>query len=249
MANCVSAKDDLIGARPQRFENEEHPFYPRPILLEQFTVRKIHQIFNSYKACAKCRDDHEFLQSMKGKIDPDFDVYAKAIRPTPQKEVDLTASSVSFFALLLYIGHPLMIIPFIDRNCNDSNVLDSYVRGSFSHPDLQKHFWPDHHKSADAKKKSDLLAREIGENLFKFVRPVFGNERFTELGRNVKLPFYAEQRLGAGSFGEVFSFKIYDGHNRLPVSPFTLSVRNETDNVYTTEFPKRPQICQKTDQA
>ena len=222
MQPCQSAKQSLINWNSNSQGGpEKDRFIPRTNLLRELFNRRalVRSILQCHKGnCNDCKRDYNFICSGKGfRIKPGDEL--NRILPEGHQANDLTASAITLFALLVKIGHPLLIIPLLEHGRNDSNTLDSYCEGSFEYPKIREKYWNEcYHRDDLNHEYSKMVAALIQENLSTFFRPILRDEKFTNIPGTVKLPIYNEEQIGAGSFGKVFAFQIFEGHNKFAAS-------------------------------
>ena len=113
----------------------------------------------------------------------------------------------------------IAITSVLEHGRNDSNTLDSFCEGSFKFPKIREKYWKECSRKDDPNHEySKMVAVLIQESLSIFFRPIFRDEKFQTLPQTVKLPIYNEKQIGEGSFGKVFAFRIFEGHNKFAVS-------------------------------
>ncbi|CAO2656257.1 Nn.00g050600.m01.CDS01 [Neocucurbitaria sp. VM-36] len=137
---------------------------------------------------------------------------------------NLTKTYYSVFGLLVYIEHPLFIIGFLHRDCNDF-LLESWATNT-------SHFSREHLKEYVGEYKRDAIryerfAKRFAANLPKFAVPHMASKKFSQYDATVVLPFIEEREIGKrmddegnwtseGANGKVFAFKIYREYNKFP---------------------------------
>ena len=220
MEPCQSARQNLNnwGSDSNR-DTERDRFIPRQYLLQIFNKdRVLHVLLCHQGDCNSCKRDYKFICSGRGKIRIMPEQQLDRILPRGQPEADLTASAVTLFALLVKIGHPLLIIPLLEAGRDDSNTLDSYCEGLFKFPKIRERFWSECSRKTDPNHEySKKVANLIRENISIFFRPIFRDENFHTIPDLVELPFYHERPIGEGSYGKVTAFRIFEGHNKFKV--------------------------------
>ena len=220
MEPCQSARQSLNnwGSDSNR-DTERDRFIPRQYLLQIFNKdRVLHVLLCHQGDCNSCKRDYRFIRSGRGNITIRPKRQLDRILPDGRQAADLTTSAIALLALLVKIGHPLLIIPLLEAGRNDSNTLDSYCGGLFQFPRIREEFWNEcSHNDDPNHEYSKEVANLIRENISIFFRPIFRDENFHTIPDLVELPFYRERPIGEGSYGKVTTFRIFEGHNKFQV--------------------------------
>lgn len=195
-----------------------HPdrkFFPRNGLKTLFTTQRVAGVLNC--SCANCTTRVEVRTAV------DLSRTCGAILGDGNSQKHDQHSSISLFALLVFIECPKFIFAFLDSSCND-RVLEEQLN-SFSTDRLRRSFWPnyDRYEPQDA---ADL-ANEFRWHKYKFAVPHIDNGEFAIYDRATILPFINEEPLGRvtdkgevmqeGAFSRVYSFEILAEYRDLSV--------------------------------
>lgn len=197
-------------------------FFPRGDLLKLFSRSRVTKVLNC--DCPRCENHRRIIEYSIGRHNVrnllDF------IIPDEGDAWDLRASALALFACMVYIEHPQFIVFFCTKDFNDANSLESWTKqgrenspvNSIKRPLLGLGKAAIRHRINPGFGDADLDAfiDSIKVHMYRFSVPFFDTPRYLDLPLEAILPFYREQEyFGTGSFGDVISFKIYDGYNRL----------------------------------
>ena len=203
---------------------------PREGVTSRDSVHKILRCHND--RCDNCKADYRFICS------------GRQTKIQTEGNVDrILTSATALLALLIRIGHPLLIIPLLEHGRDDTNTMDTYCAGSFDFPRIRENYWPEcqHRSSEDAEEFSREVATLIRQHISIFFRPSFRDKEFHVVNDKLRLPIYGEREIGHGSYGKVIAFKIYSGHNDLAVSHLTSPPGSPPDR--ETELSEHPSLC------
>jgi len=186
--------------------------YPRDKILKFLKREKVNEILSC--KCDKCKRHLQCLAQEKGSINPL--TYLDRIAP-PEQNGRREKAAVSYFALMISLGYPLLIIALLEKGFHDDLLETFYTLSDVDEKnkigEIQKWF-----KCLKDKKESGTLATNLWQEVFRFAIPVLSNIEYVEFHRKTVLPFLQTRPLGEGSFGLVFAFDIYPYYNNLPVS-------------------------------
>ena len=222
MQPCRRAKQILTNWNSTD-TSEQDLFIPKTQLpRKDVTSREsVHEILRCHNnRCDSCKADYRFICS------------GRQIRIQTEANVDrILTSATALFALLIRIGHPLLIIPLLEHGRDDTNTLDTYCAGSFDFPKIRENYWPEcqHRSGENAEEFSREVATLIRQHISIFFRPSFRDKEFHVVNEKLRLPIYGEREIGHGSYGKVIAFKIYSGYNDLAVSTLTSPPGSQTD--------------------
>ena len=207
-------------------------------IISRKSVRKILGCHNG--DCDSCKADYRFICS------------GRQIRIQTEENIErILASAILLFALLIRIGHPLLIIPLLEHKRKDANTLDTYCAGSFEFPKIQEKYWEEcrRPRNEDTEAFSKEIAVLIQQHISIFFRPSFGDDKFQVIDPKLLLPIYGEHNIGQGSFGKVIAFKIFDGHNKLAVGTQSMNraaqLSNKQDYQDTRGFARKVLSCKE----
>ena len=184
-------------------------FYPRDKIVTFLNREEVEKVLLC--KCDSCKQHLSYLSQEGSNQSPRQ--YLDKIIPLR----DAAERAVSLFALMILLQYPLLIIPLLSRGYQDKTHVDNYPKDTHNTRDrevgrLKEYFGclgPD---------EAESLAKRFWETVFKFAVPTLSGKDFTIYHANTVLPFLTSERLGEGSFGDVFAFTIYADYNKLPVS-------------------------------
>ena len=192
-------------------------FIPRSQLLQNHVTSRnsVRKILGCHSgSCDSCKADYRFICS------------GPQIKIQTEENIErILTSAILLFALLIRIGHPLLIIPLLEHKRKDANTLDTYCAGSFEFPKIQESYWQEcrRHGNEDTEAFSKEIAVLIQQHFSIFFRPSFRDDKFHVIDPKLLLPIYGEHNIGQGSFGKVIAFEIFDGHNKLAVGTLSMN--------------------------
>jgi len=214
---CTQGRDQLarlafprIGAYDLNLR-----FYPRSDLKCAFTKDAVNSILSCL--CARCTNHLSYI-GQSHLADP-----AGRERPSDFTERILgrnsAHSAIALFALLVHCGYPIFIIRFLERDYDDVTTIESYCRQerNINARDLEATHWPEF-RIRDSFLSGQLAVTFIGA-MHQFAPPVMEGRDHAVYGSRRIMPFFAEELLGRGTFGDVYGFKIHHGYLRIPVGP------------------------------
>jgi hypothetical protein len=213
---CTQARDQLAKLAFPRTSTHDLSlrFYPRSDLKSAFTKDAINSILSCL--CARCINHLSYIgQSHLADS-------ARRERPSDFTERVLgrnsAHSAIALFALLVHCGYPIFIIRFLERDLNDVTTIESYCRQerNISARDLEINHWPEF-RTLHSFLSGQLAEMFIGA-MHQFAPPVMEGRDHAVYGNRRIMPFFEEERLGRGTFGDVFGFKIHHDYLQLPVS-------------------------------
>jgi hypothetical protein len=216
---CSKASHELIVLRESVVSSDESSkkfIYPRDKILKFLNREKVSEILLC--KCDKCKRHLQCLAQDRGSFRPLS--YLDRIAPPEPKRGMRAKTAVSYFALMISLGYPLLIITLLDKGLYDGLLENFYTRSDDDDEneirEIQRWF-----KCLDypqPKEEPRLLAEKLWEEVFSFAVPFLSNIEYVKFHRNTVLPFRQTKLLGEGSFGRVYAFEIYPYYNRLPVS-------------------------------
>ena len=241
---CVTARKDIraIPKRPPPVKN----FFPWDRIWKYFEEEnreRLRRILSC--SCDSCVSDAKLFDGFSKPIQ-----YENEIIGELGSHPDWSRTSISLLALLISIEHPQFIIPFLQKNRNDSHL--EVLTGEDAKETLQQDYWPDYAKNDP--EGSDDIADQFVENLPKFALPRLDSPQYVAWGANRILPFLQEEEVGRrsesgsilpeGANSRVFTFEIYDEYRDFKVgitSCFSLSILRSIhqDHSSVTKFARK----------
>jgi len=214
---CTQARDQLAKlAFPRTGMCDLNlRFYPRSDLKRAFTKDAVNSILSCL--CARCTNHLSYI-GQSHLADP-----ARRERPSDFTERVLGRNSghsaIALFALLVHCGYPIFVIRFLERDYNDVTTIESYCRHerNINARELEATHWPEF-RTRDSSLSGQLANVFIGA-MHQFAPPVMEGSDHAVYGSRRIMPFFEEEPLGRGTFGDVFGFKIHHDYLRLSVSP------------------------------
>ncbi|KAF2111929.1 kinase-like domain-containing protein [Lophiotrema nucula] len=222
---CRAARDAIIDLRYEEW-NEDVPvtsFFPLDRIRNYLTDSKGAEVGTVEKIlsckCEQCRSDLALFNN------PDPEDYVHRVTGRGESPEDPTKTAYALFALLIYIGHPLLIIGFLERNGNDFLLEHSATQPSqFSRENLKWYTKNYHQRDA---RGFGRFASEFSTNVHQFAIPHMASGNFSDYSKDAILPFINEKEIGKkldnkgrltseGSNGRVFSFEIYEEYRKFP---------------------------------
>jgi hypothetical protein len=219
---CTQARDQLARlAFPRSGIHEPNlRFYPRSDLRRAFTSDAINSILSCL--CARCTRHLSYI-GQSHLADP-------AVRERPSDFTERVLgrnsahSAIALFALLVHCGYPIFIIRFLERGYDDASTIESYCkqeRNKSAH-DLEATHW------REFQIRDGFLSRQLADAfigaMHQFAPPLMEDRDHAVYGSRRIMPFFAEELLGRGTFGDVYGFKVHHDYLRIPVGPcFRLS--------------------------
>lgn len=203
---CTSARRKLNKLRfPPRVSPDEQYFRASDlnVFLDQQAIEAILDC-----RCHRCKDHLKSLNKAN-LVDP-----RKLTRPSSDY-LERVCDARALFALLISIEHPMFIIPFVEKD-NASRIRD-YCKPTTRADDLEA-IWPEYRRQDPD--ESFQLAENFIYTMHQFAPAEIRDEKFTFYDEKTRLPFYNQHKLGAGSYGVVYSFEIceeYIDKEKIPV--------------------------------
>ena len=146
----------------------------------------------------------------------------------PSDYTDRICKAKALFALLIFIEHPMFIIPFIEKDHDDSSSIEHYCKQDANPEDLES-VWSEYQRGFS--ESSNELAHEFIGAMHKFAPPRLRDGQFSTYSQNTCMPFFNEEKLGGGTFGIVYTFEICDEY--IDKHGIPVSTRNDIQSVIT----------------
>lgn len=215
---CRQLREDIKSLSFPKDDNVhiDRRFFPESGLFNLITEQRVTEVLHC--SCPTCSN------RVEGNIEINVPQAAQRIVRGQLSQNHQRISSISLFALLVYIECPQLIRGFFDISYNDYTLKE--LVEPISTALLQHSIWPGYDNRDPT--QSETLAEEFKWHKYKFTVPHIDDSAFTIYDQATILPFFNEQPLGRlgenneviqeGGFGIVHSFEILPQYNDLAVS-------------------------------
>ncbi|KAI9709364.1 MAG: hypothetical protein M1820_003484 [Bogoriella megaspora] len=223
MASACRVAEDDIYSIPKNSPplGCSQPFYPWDRLLNYFRDndhKPLRQILEC--PCGQCSSDARLFDEMSRPLD-----YIDKIIGKPGTRPDWDRAAVSLLALLVRLGRPRFITPFLQHNFNDSQL--EVLTESEAAETIAETYWP--HYLEESHQRAINLAHRFVEEIPRFAIPRLDSSQYVFWSENRVLPFLNETEIGSrsesghilpeGASSRVFKFEIHDEYRNFKEHP------------------------------
>lgn len=165
-------------------------FVPVDKLRSHLTREKVTELLEC--RCNGCQRDHAVFR--RDRTPAEFINRIVGLENDPSSQRDPAKTALSLFALLIYIGHPLLIIGFVMRRCSD-HALETMSSALFSSEYLRTHYCAEFARRVGVDTFQDFVSA-FAEALPTFAIPRMDSGEYSVYGPDTILPFLNEKKIG-----------------------------------------------------
>lgn len=202
-------EEELVPKDPTVPEHKRFFPYARvALILDDESIKEVLHCW-----CPKC---HDFREVSSIQIQS---LVAEITRGESESAPGPPGGAILLFAILIYIGYPLLIDSFLRLHVGDYMLRDATA--TFTAAFVQEVIGPDNHQ------KFPRLAQKFYWTKYQFFVPEIHDTEYTVYPENTILPFVNEVVLGRpsatgdvvaeGGHGKVYSFEILEGYGGFKV--------------------------------